>query len=94
MRLEQVLTNLVENGIKFTPAGGEVVVVGEDLGDEVQVSVCDTGIGVPVAERQRIFDRFYRSEDPLVQEASGTGLGSPIVKMFVEMHGGRVWVDS
>jgi CheY-like chemotaxis protein len=58
------------------------------------VSVRDTGVGIDPEEIGRIFDRFYRSDDPVVQAASGTGLGLPIVKMFVEMHGGRVWVDS
>lgn len=92
-RLFQVLTNLVGNAINYTPAGS-VAVEATNVGMAVQVSVRDTGVGIDPADIGRIFDRFYRSDDPVVQEASGTGLGLPIVKMFVEMHGGRVWVDS
>jgi PAS domain S-box-containing protein len=92
-RLFQVLTNLVGNAINYTPTGS-VTVEATNVGMAVQVSVLDTGVGIDPADIGRIFDRFYRSDDPVVQEASGTGLGLPIVKMFVEMHGGRVWVDS
>jgi PAS domain S-box-containing protein len=92
-RLFQVLTNLVGNAINYTPTGS-VTVEATNVGMAVQVSVRDTGVGIDPADIGRIFDRFYRSDDPVVQEASGTGLGLPIVKMFVEMHGGRVWVDS
>jgi PAS domain S-box-containing protein len=92
-RLHQVLTNLVGNAINYTPEGS-VMIEATDVGMAVQVSVRDTGVGIDPEEIGRIFDRFYRSDDPVVQAASGTGLGLPIVKMFVEMHGGRVWVDS
>ncbi len=92
-RLFQVLTNLIGNAINYTPEGS-VAVEATDVGMAVQVSVCDSGIGIARQDLGRVFDRFYRSEDPAVQEESGTGLGLPIVKMFVEMHGGRVWVDS
>ncbi len=92
-RLYQVLTNLVGNAINYTPEGSVTVEV-NNVGMAVQISVRDTGIGIKAEDIGRIFDRFYRADDPIVQEASGTGLGLPIVKMFVEMHGGRVWVDS
>jgi PAS domain S-box-containing protein len=92
-RLYQVLTNLVGNAINYTPEGSVTVEV-NNVGIAVQISVRDTGIGIKAEDIGRIFDRFYRADDPIVQEASGTGLGLPIVKMFVEMHGGRVWVDS
>ncbi len=92
-RLYQVLTNLIGNAINYTPEGSVTVEV-NNVGMAVQVSVRDTGIGIDAEDIGRIFDRFYRADDPIVQEASGTGLGLPIVKMFVEMHGGRVWVDS
>ena len=93
MRLEQVLTNLVENGIKFTPAGGSVTVEGIDLGDEVQVMVSDTGIGVPLAERERIFDRFYQVDGGARRAYRGAGLGLTICKHIVAHHGGRIWVE-
>jgi CheY-like chemotaxis protein len=65
-----------------------------NVGTAVQVNVRDTGIGIRSQDVGRIFDRFFRADDPVVQEARGTGLGLSIVKMFVEMHGGRVWVDT
>ena len=92
-RLYQVLTNLVGNAINYTTEGS-VTVEASDVEMAVQVSVRDTGVGIDPEDIGHIFDRFYRADDPVVQEASGTGLGLPIVKMFVEMHGGRVWVDS
>ncbi len=92
-RLYQVLTNLIGNAINYTPEG-QVTVEATNVGVAVQVSVRDTGVGIEPEDISRIFDRFYRADDPVVQAASGTGLGLPIVKMFVEMHGGRVWVDS
>jgi PAS domain S-box-containing protein len=92
-RLYQVLTNLIGNAINYTPQGS-VTVEATIAGTAVQVSVHDTGVGIAPEDISNIFERFYRADDPVVQEASGTGLGLPIVKMFVEMHGGRVWVDS
>jgi CheY-like chemotaxis protein len=92
-RLYQVLTNLVGNAINYTIEGG-VEVEALNVGTAVQVNVRDTGIGIKKEDIGRIFDRFFRSDDSFVQESSGTGLGLPIVKMFVEMHGGRVWVDT
>jgi PAS domain S-box-containing protein len=92
-RLYQVLTNLVGNAINYTPEGS-ITVEATIAGTAVQVSIRDTGVGIAPEDMSHIFDRFYRADDPVVQEASGTGLGLPIVKMFVEMHGGRVWVDS
>ncbi len=92
-RLYQVLTNLIGNAINYTIEGG-VQVEALNVGTAVQVNVRDTGIGIKKEDIGRIFDRFFRSDDSFVQESSGTGLGLPIVKMFVEMHGGRVWVDT
>jgi PAS domain S-box-containing protein len=92
-RLYQVLTNLVGNAINYT-VEGSVHVEALNVGTAVQVNVRDTGIGIKKEDIGRIFDRFFRSDDSFVQESSGTGLGLPIVKMFVEMHGGRVWVDT
>ncbi len=93
-RLNQVLTNLVSNAIRYTPEGGTIEVRAYLVEGAVRVDVRDTGIGIAPEDLGRIFERFYRADHPLVQETSGTGLGLPIVKMFVEMHGGRVWVES
>jgi PAS domain S-box-containing protein len=93
-RVIQILTNLVGNACRYTPSGGKVVVSARMRDNEIHVSVRDTGIGISEEDQQRLFSRFFRSEDPLVQEAPGTGLGLSITKSLVEMHGGRIWVES
>ncbi len=93
-RLNQVLTNLVGNAVRYTPEGGEIEVRAYPVEGAVRVDVQDTGIGIATDDLGRIFERFYRADHPLVQEVGGSGLGLSIVKMFVEMHGGRVWVES
>jgi PAS domain S-box-containing protein len=93
-RMEQVLTNLVDNAVKFTPAGGQIVIDGEDMGDRVLISVVDTGIGIPQAERDRIFERFYQVDSGSSRPYRGTGLGLSICKHIVEHHRGRIWVES
>lgn len=93
-RLNQVLTNLVGNAIRYTPDGGEIDVRAYLVERAVRIDVRDSGIGIAPEDMGHIFERFYRADHPLVQEARGTGLGLSIVKMFVEMHGGRIWVES
>ena len=93
-KLHQVLTNLVGNAIKFTPQGGEVRVEVTALSEGlVRVCVADTGCGIAPHEIEKIFEKFYRGETA-PQEAVGAGLGLPITKHLVELHGGRIWVDS
>ncbi len=93
-RLGQVLVNLLHNAVKFSPNGGEIVVgVREDDG-EVVVWVRDPGIGVPRADIARIFERFYKVDRARVRGRGGTGLGLSIARHVVEMHGGRIWVES
>lgn len=101
VRIRQVLTNLVSNAVKFTYPGGRITVgvatVPEPGGESPQfcrIWVQDTGIGIPLEEQSRIWERFYRSEDPLRAEAGGLGLGLSIVRTLVEAHGGRVWLES
>ncbi len=93
-RLEQVLDNLVSNAIKYSPAGGEVVIKGEVKAAEVILSVSDEGVGIPLDEQERIFDRFYRVENPATRAVSGTGLGLYLTRAIVQAHGGRCWVHS
>ena len=93
-RIRQILENLVSNGYRYTPDGGEVVVRARVVDDEVQVAVSDNGIGIPPSEQEHVFDRFYRGEHPLVMASAGTGLGLSIVRHLVEMHRGRIWVES
>lgn len=93
-RLEQVLVNLLENAVKYTPEGGTIRMFTEDAGDFVRVSVADTGIGIPFKDIGRIFERFYRVDEARSREQGGTGLGLAIVKHIVQLHGGEVSVFS
>lgn len=93
-RLAEVLQNLLDNAIQYTPSGGEIVVsVGSD-GEAVTFTVSDTGIGIPQVDQPRIFERFYRVDVARSREVGGTGLGLSIAKHLVEAHGGRIWVES
>ncbi|MCO6453646.1 MAG: GAF domain-containing protein [Caldilineales bacterium] len=93
-RLEQVVTNLVDNAIKFTPIRGTVTIVAADRADEIEVRVQDTGIGIPAAEVERVFDRFYQVDGGANRLYKGTGLGLTICRHIVEHHGGRIWAES
>ncbi|MGD0621592.1 MAG: ATP-binding protein [Thermacetogeniaceae bacterium] len=93
-RLEQVLLNLLENSLMYTPSGGRVEVGVQEEQGMVVVSVRDTGIGIPPDDLPRIFERFYRVDRARSRKLGGTGLGLAIVKHIVEAHGGRVWVES
>jgi signal transduction histidine kinase len=92
-RLTQVLLNLVGNAIKFTDTG-EVRVTATAVSGHFNVSVADTGPGIPEQERTRIFDQFHQVDSSLTKAKGGTGLGLAIAKQIVEMHGGRIWVES
>ncbi len=92
-RLTQVLLNLVGNAIKFTDTG-EVRVTAEAVDGHFAISVVDTGPGIPEQERTRIFEQFHQVDDSNTKAKGGTGLGLAIAKQIVEMHGGRIWVDS
>jgi signal transduction histidine kinase len=94
VRIGQVVTNLVGNGLKFTPRGGHVQVRVQQLPDGAAVSVADDGSGIDPAELPRIFDRFFRGARASDARGSGSGLGLAIVKSIVEMHGGSISVDS
>ena len=93
-RVRQVVSNLVNNAIKFTPKHGKIGVGVENLEEFVMVKVFDNGIGIPKEEHENIFKRFYEIGDYLSHESGGTGLGLSIVKGIVEAHGGRVWTES
>lgn len=93
-RLEQVVTNLLSNACKFTPPHGAVSISAMDMGDAVQVSVADTGIGIPADRLEHIFERFYQVDGTATRHYRGTGLGLTICKHIVEYHGGRIWAES
>lgn len=93
-RLAEVLQNLLDNAIQYTLPGGQIMVSAETGEDEVILTVSDTGIGIPKADQSRIFERFYRVDVARSREAGGTGLGLAIAKHLVDVHGGRLWVES
>jgi signal transduction histidine kinase len=94
-KINQVLMNLIGNAIKFTPAQGRVVVSASRDGKEsIQVSVSDSGPGIPPDEKEKIFDKFYQIAQVGDVKPKGTGLGLAICKALVELHGGRIWVES
>ena len=94
-KLRQILANLVDNAVKFSPGGGRVIVAARANGEVVEVRVVDEGVGIPEEEQRRIFTKFYRGEsmtrDP---STTGTGLGLFIARGLVSAMGGRMWVDS
>lgn len=93
-RIEQVLLNLLENAQKFSPPERPIVLRAERRSREVLVAVSDGGPGIPPAERERIFERFYQIARPHTRNVGGTGLGLAICKALVEAHGGRIWADA
>jgi signal transduction histidine kinase len=92
-RIRQVVFNLLSNAVKFTPSGGSVEVSSERVGPEVQVTVADTGPGIAPGDHTRIFEEFQQTETGRA-EREGTGLGLALSKRLVELHGGRIWLDS
>jgi two-component system phosphate regulon sensor histidine kinase PhoR len=93
-RLAEVLQNLLDNATQYTLPGGRITLSAEVRDADVVFTVSDTGIGIPKADQSRIFERFYRVDAARSREAGGTGLGLAIAKHLVEVHGGRIWVES
>ena len=92
-RLRQMLTNLLDNALKYTPEGGAIRLDARRENDLVLLTISDAGIGVPAADQPYIFDKFYRATNSR-HDYTGTGLGLSIVKSIVENHDGRIWLDS
>jgi two-component system phosphate regulon sensor histidine kinase PhoR len=90
----EILQNLLDNALRYTAPGGRIQVTAAVEGSEMVLSVEDTGIGIPKADQERIFERFYRADAARSRESGGTGLGLSIVKHLVEAHGGRIRVES
>lgn len=94
MRIGQVLTNLIENAIKYSPEGCDIVIEARPIRDDVVISVIDKGAGIPYELIDKVFDRFYQTESIVTGRKSGTGLGLSICRGIIEAHGGRIWVES
>jgi signal transduction histidine kinase len=93
-KIEQILVNLIGNALKYSPIGGRVLVHGRKQGHEIEVSVDDEGPGIPASEQEKIFDKFYRQDNETNRKNPGTGLGLPICRTLINLHGGKIWVES
>jgi len=93
-RLKQVMFNLLSNAAKFTPDGGAITVEGKKKGQELIISVSDTGIGLAPEEQEKVFEEFYQASSTIKNKTPGTGLGLSLTRRIVEMHGGRIWAES
>jgi PAS domain S-box-containing protein len=93
-RVRQIFDSLLENAYQYTAEKGKITLRIHQSGQELQVDVEDNGIGIPLEQQDRVFERFYRGEHPFVLATSGTGLGLSIVQHLVEMHNGRIWLKS
>jgi len=93
-RLKQILYNLLSNAVKFTPQGGQVTVEARLVNGLLEVSVCDSGIGLRPEDRERIFGQFEQVDSTYTRLQQGTGLGLSLTRQMVAMHGGEIWVES
>ena len=93
-RVAQVITNFLTNAIKYSPKGGKVIIASEEIADGVRVSVKDSGMGIPDELQEKIFDRFFRINNPAVQTFPGMGIGLYIAQNIIQRHKGRIGVES
>jgi signal transduction histidine kinase len=93
-RLIQVLTNLLDNALKYTPRGGQVTVQADELAQAIQIGVADTGMGIAADELPHIFQQFYRGHISRPPEKQGMGLGLAICREIITAHQGHIWVES
>jgi signal transduction histidine kinase len=93
-KIKQILLNLLSNAVKFTPEGGRVDVDAVSSDKGVEISVSDTGIGIAPQDQETIFEEFRQVGTDFAQKREGTGLGLTLTRKFVELHGGKIWVES
>ena len=93
-KIKQILLNLLSNAVKFTPEGGRITITANKTENSAEISVSDTGIGIPPAEQPTIFEEFRQVGGDYAHKKEGTGLGLTLAKKFVELHGGKIWVES
>ena len=93
-KIKQILLNLLSNAVKFTPEGGRIGINARQTDGSVEISVTDTGIGIAPEDQPKIFEEFRQVGADYAHKSEGTGLGLTLAKKFVELHGGRIWVES
>jgi signal transduction histidine kinase len=93
-KIKQVLLNLLSNAVKFTPEGGRIGISARQVDGSVEISVSDTGIGISHEDQAKIFEEFRQVGSDYAHKTEGTGLGLTLAKKFVELHGGKIWVES
>jgi two-component system, OmpR family, sensor histidine kinase BaeS len=93
-RFSQVLTNILDNAIRYTPEDGRIIIATKQLKDTAQITIQDSGKGVSTEEASHLFDRFYRADESRARNDGGSGLGLAIARSIVEMHHGRIWAES
>jgi signal transduction histidine kinase len=93
-KIKQILLNLLSNAVKFTPEGGRITISARPTNGSVEISVTDTGIGIAEEDQPKIFEEFRQVGSDYAHKVEGTGLGLTLAKKFVELHGGRIWVES
>jgi len=93
-KIKQILLNLLSNAVKFTPEGGRIGINARQSNSAVEISVTDTGIGISPEDQARIFEEFRQVGSDYAHKVEGTGLGLTLGKKFVELHGGKIWVES
>ena len=93
-RLEQVLTNIVSNAVKYTPSGAAIRAIISQENSSIKFAVSDNGRGIPQEDLERVFEPFYRVSRQGTDRTPGTGLGLALAKSLVELHGGRIWAES
>jgi len=93
-RVFQIIDNLVSNSYHFTSENGSIIIRLQEKEDNIQIDVKDTGLGIPDRIKDRIFERFYRGDDPRLAAPAGTGLGLAVSKTLIELHGGKIWFES
>lgn len=94
VRLKQIIMNLLSNAVKFTPSGGTVRLQAQQLDQEISIAVSDTGVGIKPEDQARVFEEFEQVDSSFSRQQQGTGLGLSLTRKLVELHGGRIWLDS
>ncbi|MEO1291097.1 MAG: HAMP domain-containing sensor histidine kinase [Chloroflexota bacterium] len=93
-QFKRAIVNIIENAIKFNKAGGDVLIQGNNRGNQLFITISDDGIGIPAELQPKIFERFYRGHQAGAEHASGSGLGLSLVKAVIDSHNGEIWVRS